>query len=76
MRTVASEVENAEVDGAVRSRSRSVAARKSRLRRVALEGLEARTLLSVLPAATPGTPINISNAAGQPEQSADRDRPL
>src|SRR4051812_42870895 len=76
MRTVASEVEFPEVDGPARSRARVVAARKSRLRRMALEGLEARELLAVLPAAVPGTPINASGNPGgnlsSPQIAIDR----
>ncbi|MDR3638959.1 MAG: proprotein convertase P-domain-containing protein [Isosphaeraceae bacterium] len=44
-----------------------MSARKLRLRRTALEaleGLEERTLLSALPAATPGTAVDISNQQG------------
>ena len=66
MRTVASEVETPEVGGNSRPKSRSQAARKSRLRRMALEGLEARTLLSTtLPAATPGTLVDLNPTTSQ-----------
>jgi hypothetical protein len=64
MRTVASEIETAEASGQVHHKARVLSARRLRLRRMALEGLEERTLLSTLPAATPGTAVDISNEQG------------
>src|SRR4051812_22279052 len=49
MRTVGSEVGSRESRGQVRMGSRAAALRKARLRALALESLEARTLLAVLP---------------------------
>jgi len=52
MRMIASEMETTEATGEIRQKSRVVAARKSRLRRMTIEGLEARTLLATLPASS------------------------
>src|SRR4051812_14207862 len=70
MRTVASEVETRGVRGQADSGSRSAAARKVRLRRLALGGLEARTLLAVLPAATVTGQIDVSGASPRANETA------
>src|SRR3954451_12054736 len=49
MRTVGSEVGSRESGGQVRMGTRTAALRKARLRALALESLEPRTLLAVLP---------------------------
>src|SRR4051794_40126179 len=64
MRTVASEVESHRNRLPVRLGSRAVALRKSRLRRLALESLEVRALLSTLPAATILNRVDVSNSTG------------
>src|SRR4051794_30211534 len=64
MRTVASEVESRGVRGQAGSGSRSATTRKVRLRRLALEGLEARTLLATIPAATVSAQVDVSNNPG------------
>src|SRR6185312_5347329 len=55
MRRAATENETFEVGGQARPRARSVLARKARLRRLAMDSLENRTLLATLPAATYAT---------------------
>ena len=64
MRRVASEVESRESRGLVRMGTRLVASRKARLRALALESLEARTLLAVLPPIVhdPNAPLPIDLA--------------
>src|SRR3954451_18168201 len=64
MRTVASEIGSRESRGQVRIGSRAAALRKARLRTLALESLESRTLLATLPAIThdPNVPVPIDFA--------------
>ncbi|WP_168189494.1 Ig-like domain-containing protein [Paludisphaera borealis] len=81
MRTGASDVSSRGLRGHLRLNGRLEKARKARLRRSALEWLEARTLLAVLPAVQVGGPIeNLSNEQGggnmsSPQVVVDRYNP-
>jgi subtilisin-like proprotein convertase family protein len=70
MRAVSPELDSSKVRVGSRPGSRSERLRKSRLRNVALEWLEARQLLAALPTPLVTTQVNVSNSNGTSNDSA------
>src|SRR4051812_40339459 len=79
MRTAESEFGSRESRNEVRGGSRSAALRKARLRALALEALEARTLLAVLPPIvrdpSAASPIDLANSVGGNSQTSNESAP-
>src|SRR6478609_6371188 len=71
MRTVASEIGSRESRGQVRIASRAAALRKARLRTLALESLEERMLLAVLPPITHDPNVSVPIDLAKTSNPAD-----
>ena len=64
MRAVATEVEASSAGIGLRRKDRAAQLRKSRMRRIILEGLETRTLMATIPGALVTGQLDVSNAGG------------